>query len=75
MTEPVQMTSAEFRALNVTGSAGLKPAKVRTTKKEAAGPYHTRCVTCDEEFHTMAAEDRHVDKHDHYRYELLGVRP
>ena len=58
MAEPVRMTTAEFRALGATGTE-LRPAKVRTTKKEAAGPYRTRC-TCGQEFTTIASEDRHV---------------
>lgn len=72
MAEPVRMTAAEYRALGPGEAETLKPAKVRTTKREVKGaPYHTRCMTCLEEFTTMAAEDRHVDKHDHYRYELV----
>lgn len=47
-----------------------KPAKKRTTRTEAKGPYRTRCCTCREEFTSIAAEDRHLSG-AHWRFEVV----
>ena len=59
-----RMTAAEYQALNQTG-------KPRTTRKEAAGPYHTVCKTCGQEFRTKAAESHHVVDEHHFRFEVV----
>jgi hypothetical protein len=67
-----RLTAAEARAL---GLPAPGPAP-RTTRKEVTGvPYHSRCCTCDEQFTTMAAETRHLDATDHYRYDVLERNP
>ena len=62
---PARLTPSQAAKLGI--DTKLKP---RTTRKTASGPYHTRCVACGEEFHTMAAEDRHVAG-GHNRFELV----
>jgi hypothetical protein len=62
----VRLTAAQARRLGVDA-----PAKTRTTRKAARGPYHTRCVPCGAEFTTVAAEDRHLAANPHYRYEIV----
>lgn len=63
-----RLTAAEARAL---GLPAPRPAP-RTTRKEVTGqPYHSRCVACDEEFDTVAAEDRHLTATHHARYDVL----
>ena len=62
-----KLTPAEARRLGIDVPA--KPA--RTTRKTAAGPYHTRCRECGAEFTSEAAEDRHIVEHHHARYELV----
>ena len=62
----VRLTPAEARRLGIDPT----PTRTRTTRREAAGPYHTRCTTCGDEFTTIAAEDRHLTA-GHHRYELV----
>jgi hypothetical protein len=66
----VHLTAAQARALGITGVA---PAKVRTTRKEATGPYRTRCATptCHVEFSTMTNESSHFAATGHCRYDLI----
>ena len=61
-----RITAAQARALGI----DAPKAKQRTTRKEATGPYRTRCTTCGEEFTSMAAEDRHVTDTLHARYAI-----
>jgi hypothetical protein len=63
-----RMSAAEARRL---GIVGAPPARKRTTRKEAHGPYRVRCVTCRETFATGAAETRHHEATGHNRYELV----
>jgi len=63
-----RLTPAEARALGIDVPAAKKK---RTTKHTGGGKYHTKCKTCDEEFTTAAAEDRHVHDAHHVRYELI----
>jgi hypothetical protein len=53
----VHLTPAEARRLGL----DTTPARKRTTRKEATGPYHTRCTKCGDEFTSVAAENRHLD--------------
>jgi len=62
-----RLTEAEARKLGL----DVPKKKARTTRKTAAGPYHTRCKKCGEEFTTQAAEDRHLKVTRHVRYELV----
>lgn len=66
-----RMTVAEARKLGLLDGTEMKAAKVRTTRKTARGPYHTRCTTCQEEFTSMASEDRHVNTTQCRRFELV----
>jgi hypothetical protein len=60
------LTAAEARAL------GISPPKPGPrTRKTARASYHSRCCTCDEEFHTEAAEERHLLSHHHARYAMV----
>lgn len=61
----VHLTAAEARQLGVD-----IPAKGRTTRKTARGPYHTRCMSCGAVFTTQASEDRHVSA-GHNRFECV----
>ena len=45
--------------------------KKRTTRKEAPGPFNSRCMVCQEEFTTIASEDRHLLATKHGRYEVI----
>lgn len=60
------MTAKQAAALGI-----VPKKKARTTRKTASGPYHTICCTCEEEFHTIAAEDRHLNETKHARYRLV----
>jgi len=60
-----RLSKAEAKAL------GLPVPKPTKTRREASGPYLTRCKTCQEEFKTMASEDRHVRDTHHARYEVI----
>jgi hypothetical protein len=62
----VRLTPAQARAIGVDTAAPK-----RTTRRAAAGPYHTRCTRCGEEFTTEAAEERHLIAAHHARYELV----
>jgi len=55
------------------GDPPVPPSKpARTTRRVARGaPYHTRCTRCGAEFHTEAAEERHLIEHHHARYQLV----
>lgn len=66
-----RITAAEARAMGLDVS---KPARVRTTRKEAKGPYHTRCCACGEEFTARTTETKHVEEVRHYRYETVIER-
>jgi hypothetical protein len=68
-----RMSAADARRL---GIVGAPPARKRTTRKEAHGPYLTRCTTpdCGETFSTGAAETRHHEATGHRRYELVTER-
>lgn len=68
------MTAAQARKLGI-DLTGAKAAKVRTTRRTAKGPWHTRCVTCGEEFHTEAAETQHLNATRHARYRLVFTPP
>lgn len=69
MTE-IRMTTAQARKLGIDLSQA-KPAKVRTRRTVRGEAYHTVCVACGEEFHTAAAEDRHVNETPHRNYRLV----
>lgn len=61
-----RLTPAEAKAL------GLAPtARKKQTGKRARAAYWSRCVTCDEEFRTEAAEERHLIATHHARYEMV----
>jgi hypothetical protein len=62
-----RITDAQARALGL-----VTKTKPRTTRRVArGGAYHTVCMTCGEEFHTRASEDRHVEATHHARYQLV----
>ena len=61
-----RISNAEAKRLGLTVDK-----KKRTTRKEAAGPFRSRCWTCEEEFDTQAAETRHVLATRHSRYEVI----
>ena len=64
----VRLTPGEARRLGLTTPS---PGR-RTTRQVARGvPYHTRCTRCGAEFHTEAAEERHLIAEHHARYELV----
>ena len=66
------MTVAEARALGLLDQvASARPVKVRS-RRTAKGAYFTVCMACGIEFHTMAAEDRHLKETRHYRYEIVA---
>ena len=61
------MTEQQAAALGI-----VPRKKTRTTRRTAKGePYHTVCVACGEEFHTIASEDRHVKNTTHRNYRLV----
>jgi hypothetical protein len=60
------MTAKQAAALGI-----IPKQKTRTTRKTAKGPYHTVCVACGEEFHTLASEDRHLNTTKHGNYRLV----
>lgn len=62
----VRLTAAQARALGVEAKGKVRR---RTTVK--GEPYHTICTTCRTEFHTQAAEDRHLVDTRHARFELV----
>lgn len=61
---PARLTPAQAKKL------GIDVKQKARVRKTAKGDYHTRCHTCDKEFHTMASEDRHVAG-GHNRFELV----
>ena len=63
----VRLSAAEARRLGLGNTPASRP---RTTRREARGPYATRCVLCGETFETIASEDRHVTL-THARFELV----
>lgn len=66
----VELTAAQARKLGL-DLTGARKAPVRTTRRVAKGAYHTVCHDCGEEFHTSAAEDRHLENTKHARYQLV----
>jgi hypothetical protein len=67
----VRLTAAEAKRLGIDAPVARK----RTTRKEADGPYHTRCIVCGDEFTTVASENRHLDANpDHNRYLCIFER-
>lgn len=65
-----RLTPAEARKLGIQDS-GIVSRK-RTTRTVAKGvPYHSRCTRCGDEFHSEAAEERHLRSHHHARYEIV----
>ena len=66
---PAHMTPAQLRKAGIE-VPGVTDKKGRSTKKEASGPYHTRCTTCDEEFTVIKREDEHV-RAGHNRFEVV----
>jgi hypothetical protein len=65
---PARLTAAEARALGLPAPRSVP----RSTRKAVTGePYWSRCKTCDEEFTTIAAEDRHLKATKHARFEIL----
>lgn len=66
---PAHLSAGQARALGLVQSP--RNDAQRKTRREASGPYLTRCVTCHQEFDTRAAEDRHVNQTRHARYEAL----
>ena len=76
---PVHVSKAEAEAMlgRTTSGEGevaatSSPPRVRV-RKTARGRYWTRCMTegCGLEFHTAAAETRHVDETGHARYRVV----
>jgi hypothetical protein len=63
----VKLTPAQAKAL------GVDTKSKRTTRKTAKAKYHTRC-SCGEEFHSEAAETRHVAA-GHHRFDLVFGEP
>lgn len=66
----VHLSDGEARRLGITPA---KPARRRTTRRVAHGPYRTRCTAadCGETFTTGAAETRHHEATGHRRFELV----
>lgn len=61
------MTQQQAEALGI-----VPRKKTRTTKRVVKGaPYHTVCTACGEEFHMLAAEDRHLKATKHGNYRLV----
>jgi hypothetical protein len=62
----MKMTHQQAEALGI-----VPRKKTRTTRRTAKGPYHTVCTTCDEQFHTIASEDRHLEETKHRNYRIV----
>lgn len=62
-----KLTEREAAALGLID----KPARKRGIRKEASGRYRTCCVTCGQQFTTIAAENRHLLESLHCRYEVV----
>lgn len=61
----IKLTPAQAKTMGVDVKT-----KTRTTRTTARGAHHTICTACLMEFHTVAAEDRHVAP-GHNRFELV----
>jgi hypothetical protein len=63
---PARLSRADLKRLGVD-----VPKSSSRGSRGAPGPYHTRCVECDEHFHTIVSEDRHVIDPGHRRFETI----
>jgi uncharacterized C2H2 Zn-finger protein len=64
------ISAKEAKRLGIVATDPAPKAKVKV-RRTAAGPYHTECARCGEEFHTQASETRHVVETHHARYRLV----
>jgi hypothetical protein len=67
----VHMTAAQVKKLGDRAKQLGLAEPIATKARREKWPYHTKCVTCLEEFTVVERENDHVKEAGHARYELV----